>query len=795
MYEILVSKYGEVPTRPEETDIFRACREAGLLSVTLEKEVANSESSTKSEENLELWVEISGMSCPSCSWLLEKLLEKLGGVKKAEVSFGADLARIIYDPSSITPQRITERIGSWGYKAVPSAHGEEYPEGDSEGLTRLCVAALLTCQVMMISWALYWGFLEDIGNWGIKYISLPLFAFSTPVVFWCGASLLKKGIAGIKALMPNVESLVALGSLSAYFYSLHGFTKGSLHLYFDTSCMLITTVLLGRYIEQRMRRKLGESSILEMRRLSRFKARLLENGLEKWVPGREVRKGQEVKVREGETIPVDGTVSRGGALVDRSFLTGESTPMTLTPGQHALAGSLVLKGEVSILANGPSDYSLLSEMASSIRTAMSKRTSWDGIAQRGLRWFVPGVLVLGLVNSLLLLLSNHPVGDALIRGLTVWIVACPCALGIAIPLAKVAALTLGRKEGIIVRNPEVFEKGGRLDEMLLDKTGTVTEGTFTIREIYCPGQKVEELLSMAASVEAGSDHLLAKKIVGLALGKKIRLLEVHDFHEEKGLGVMGCISEKNVFVGSDLWMREKGLAIAEGLLQRAREYQTKGLTVVFVAWNGSAKGIVALGDSPRHDALELVRGLRQRRIKVRLVSGDSELTTKAIAGELGITEFSAQMMPDEKARLVRELGAEGKVVGAVGDGVNDGPALALAQMGIAVGGRAGGAGSGADVWIPSGELKRILKTLDLCHAGRRTVIQNLILSALYNSLAIGAALGGFLNPPLAVGAMFASSLSVVANSWRLSRSSLSYSVVPSEKSENLTVQYQATEAS
>lgn len=770
VYEILVSKYGELPQKVESTELFRLCKESGLLGQSGGKAPrSGSAAGVEASYSLELWFKISGMSCPSCSWLLERLLEKVKGVKEAEVSFGTELSHILYDPSLVTPGELMEKISSWGYQALPVQEGDEERIRAPFSLRRVVVAALLTCQVMMISWAVYWGFLEELGQRAVSYLSVPIWVLSTPVIFWCGFPVMRRGIAAMRAWMPNVETLVSLASLSAYLYSMGSIFRGSLHLYFDTGCMLVTTVLLGRYVEERMRAKLRDSSFLEMARLGFLKARVWRRGQEEWVPASRVEKGQEIEVREGETIPVDGIVTRGQAMVDNSSLTGESRPVALARGSPALAGAIVLQGRVFVLASGPWSASLLGEMVSSVMEAMKIPTSWDNLAQKGLRWFVPGVIALGLSSSLWLVVSGQDLKDALMRGLTVWAVACPCALGIAIPVAKSAAIALGRKRGIVVRNPEILERGGRLDEILLDKTGTVTHGNFEMREIHCPEENCEELLSIAASLEAASEHLIAKRIVASALERGIRLEQVQDFHEEQGSGVRGLVGKRRVFVGSEVWMRRSEQRISPALLEKAREYQSKGFTVVFVAWDGSVKGLLAMGDALRDTASWLVQELVRRGMRVRLISGDSKVTTSMVARELGLEDFSGEATPSDKARIVEELKGEGKMVAAVGDGFNDGPALALAHMGIAVGRRARGPGGGADVWIPGGELEKILEALDLCKKARRTVIENLVLSGLYNSVALAAALGGLLTPFVAVGAMFLSSLTVVANSWRLSR--------------------------
>lgn len=772
VYQILLARYGVIPEDPTKTELFRECLKAGIISGTesaQDNKISEPQGSV-SPDSVELRLHVSGMGCPACAWLLEKVLEKTDGIREVKVSFSSDKAKIRYEPSRLSPKEIMAVIGSMGYQSF----SEEIHEAGQESTSRirLGVAALITAHVMMISWALYVGFLEELSRDSVLYLSIPLLGLSTPVVFWCGLPVLRKGYSGARNLVPNLESLVGLGALSAYFYSLVQFLWRGLHLYFDTACMLVTLVLLGRHLEQRARSSVG-GDWLERMGGGHSKARLLERGSTRWVSTREVRKGDLVLVEEGEGVPVDGLVVEGEGTVDLSMLTGESKPVKLGEGEAVLAGAFLLKGCLGIQAKENGERSWLSSMASMVEEALSRPSAWERMADRISRWFVPAVVLLGAGTAIWIWAEDGLLEEALMRGLTVLVVACPCALGVATPLARVAAVGLGRKFGIYIRDPEVLEAGGKIQSLILDKTGTITQGVFSVQEVICFQENPELLLFRASSVELSSAHFLARKVVACARGLSISPQEVKEFLEEPGEGVCGILDGVRICVGNRAWMAKWGLGMSEEQEREASTRESQGCTVIFVGWDGRVRGAMVLGDSLKPGALEVVSSLKDQGFEIWLVSGDSPGTTSWVARQLGVERFLGGVLPQEKASLVDRLSREGKKVCVVGDGINDAPALALAHLGISLGKSLGSPSTVASVQAARTDPWVILDVLEILRRARKTVLQNLVLSLLYNLAAIPAAMAGFLNPPLAVLAMFASSLTVIWNSRLLAKGTLS----------------------
>lgn len=768
VYQVLLARHGAIPQDPTQTELYRECLRAGIIfrQDWEEKKEILEPGGLQADDCIELYLHISGMGCPACAWLLEKVLEKSQGVKDAQVSFGSDKARILYQPSQVSPKEIVKTISSLGYQAFPQTEdGLKLRERGSR--IRLGVSALLSAHVMMISWALYAGFLEELPRESVLYLSIPLLGLSTPVVFWCGLPVIRKGLSGVRHLIPNLESLVGLGAISAYFYSLVQFFLGSLHLYFDTASMLITLVLLGRHLEETARssvtRAWGDSVGAGFQ-----KARLLEDGASpRWVRTREVRKGDLVLVEEGEGVPVDGVVEKGQGTVDISMLTGEPRPVDIRHGQRVLAGSFVVKGSLRVRAQEHGEGSLLASMASMVEEALSRPWTWERTADQVSRWFVPLVVALGVGTAAWLWGKGAAMEDALLRGLTVLVVACPCALGVATPLAKVAAMGLGRRLRIFIKDPEVLEAGGRIQSLVLDKTGTLTKGIFSVQELICPGEKPESLLFRASSVELFSGHFLGRVVVDYARSLGINPVQVGEFQEEPGQGVCGLVDGMRVCVGNRAWMACWNMQIHQDLNKEALIRESQGYSVIFVGWDGRTRGALVLGDRLKPGAQETVSALKQQGFEIWLVSGDSPTTTSWIAGQVGLERFLGGALPQDKVALVRKLSDQGKKVCVVGDGLNDAPALASAHLGISLGNNAAPPSKVASVQTTRTDPGVILDVLEILRRARRTVLQNLLFSLLYNLIAIPAAMAGFLNPPLAVIIMFASSLTVVGNSRRL----------------------------
>jgi len=766
VFEILFNSSNGTMADFRDTDLYRACVAAGLIPGAAKQERAKVVVIEDiDDQGLEITLKIEGMWCQACAWLIKEILIRTPGVLATEVFFLSDYARLRYLPHRITPTEIIERIGQLGYQARSTA--EEADHGLPNSVLRLGVAAILTLNIMMISFALYGGFFGDIEAAGVGALSLPLCLLAAPVIFYSGRPILVRGWQGLFHARPTMDTLIAIGSLAAYGYSVWQMLQASLHLYFDTAAMLITLVLIGRLVEERVRRRLNRR-INELLELANGKVRLLASGREKWIRATSVGHGDLFMVRAGERVPVDGLIVAGGGDVDEAMLTGESRPIGKGIDDDVLAGSLLLAGELQLLATRTGLASSLGQMIALVQKALTNKDSVEQLTDRITRWFVPLILCLAGAVFLFLLAGGASVGTGLLRALTVLVIACPCALGIATPLAKVAVVAAGRRRGIMIRDAAAFEQAHRLDTMVFDKTGTMTEGSFVLRAVHAPAHSRAEVLLRAAAVEAGADHFLAREIRRQAKKQGIEPPVADDLQVFAGLGVKGIVDGDKVVLGSRRFMEECGVSVPERINGQTAEDEAKGLSVIFAAWQGEVQASLSFGDMVRPGARELVTALAKRGLDIWLVSGDSRTTTTAVARQLGINNFRGRAGPEDKAALIRRLQEQGKLVGMIGDGVNDAAALGQADVGFGMGSNpARLMEEAADVTMFGSSPDGLFEVLALSQRMARSVRQNLVLAFLYNGIGLPLAVLGLLNPLIAVFAMFASSLTVIGNTLRV----------------------------
>jgi len=759
-----------------QTELYRACVAAGIIPRSQEDltRVARAQepppASPETLEGLaeELSFRVEGMWCPACSLLIEEVLRRTEGIIRAKVFFLHDLARVKYLPYEVTPQNLLNSVSNLGYRASHFSDDSGEARANKDLLMRLGISAILTMNVMMISFALYFGFLQDLGEGAVAYLSYPLWAMTTPVLFYGGLPILKRAYGGLRRLQPTMDALIALGALSAYGYSVVQMSRGSLHVYFDTAAMLITIVLLGRYVETHSRGKVTRE-ITALFQLTSQKVRVLREGVERWVASAAVEPGEEFAVEQGERIPVDGRILAGPGHMDESFLTGESRPVKRIAGDDVLAGGLLLEGHLILKASSKGSESSLNQIVDLLQQALTRKNRVELAADRIMGWLIPAVLFLATGTAAYLLLDGHAsLDEAMLRAVTVLVITCPCALGIATPLAKVAFIGQARAKGILIRESSVVEKIKNLNTIVLDKTGTLTQGRFALRKIVSvEGAGEEEILGRAASVECLSDHLLAKEVLAEASRRFLQWEPASSYECHEGQGVKGK-ADTEIFIGNRQFMASGDMAIRPDVAQRAADMEKFGLTVVFVAFHRKVQGLLAFGDSIKESAGPLLSGLRSRGLNLWLVSGDSQETTKAIAEALGITHFQGQALPADKVQIVRRLQQEDKKVGMVGDGINDAAALAQADVGCALGARSVILRETSDVTILSDDPSKVLELMDLSAKTTRTIHQNLFFSFFYNIVGIPLAVSGVLNPIIAVLAMVASSLTVVGNTLRIS---------------------------
>jgi Cu2+-exporting ATPase/Cu+-exporting ATPase len=721
------------------------------------------------EESEERVFKVTGMWCPSCSWVIERTLRKKQGVLGAAASFSADRVKVTYLPRLVGPADIFKAIRDLGYGVQETEREQGQERALRVEFIRLAISVFLTVNVMMISFGLYQGFFTELSETAVRMMGVPIFLMSTVVVFYGGFPVLERAFKAARVGGFVMETLISLGALCAYGLSVYQLFHGSLHMYFDTASMLITLILLGKYLEARIRYR-ATRGVEEIYELLPGKARLETGAGERYASIQAVATGDVVRAVEQEQIPVDGVVLSGEGRVDESKLTGESRLRKKRTGDTVLGASLLVSGDLRIRATGVGSASAIGRMIVLMEEAMLQKNPAERVTDRIMAVFGPFVILLALATGAVLTMLGHPLEAALVRIITVLVIACPCALGIATPLARVAAIGRARREGILVVNGDALERAFRLTAMVIDKTGTATQGDYQI--ILVEGTEERsgaDALGLAALVEAGSDHPVARAIRRHAASVGVEAKGAHRAEELPGLGMRGLYDGEEVLVGSEALLASEGVEVPRPWKAAALEGADRGETVIFVSRAREVWGIIRLGDALRFDMPQAVAGLKARGIEVHLVSGDTESATGYVAQLLSADRFKGAALPEDKIAWIRQLQRAGHRVGMVGDGANDAAALAAADVGFATGDALTVTKNASDLTILSFSGGRLLSTLDLSRLTSRTVITNFFLAFLYNLLALPAALAGLVNPVVAVTAMLLSSLTVVGNSARIAR--------------------------
>jgi heavy metal translocating P-type ATPase len=718
----------------------------------------------------ELLVQVSGMWCAACAWLIEHVLQGEPGVIAAQASFASDLVKVTYCPQYLPPQRVYQRIQSLGYGAREYSGEQEAAAAERRDLLlRLGLAAFLWANIMSLSLAIYARYFEPIAGSEQRYLPYVLLALATPSVFYCGWPILRLAWRGLVNRAIRMEVLLALGISAAYGYSLVQAVRGDKHLYFDTVSVIVMLVLAGKLIERGAKEK-ATRWITTLHSLTPNKARVLSDGIERFVSIQALAPGTVFLVKAGERIPADGTVIEGESHADESLLTGESAPVAKGPGKNVAAGSVNRNGVLQVRATRTAADSTLSQIIAQVERALSSRSPVERAVDRISRTFVPVVVALSLATFAGLCFLGYGVGASLMRSIAVLVIACPCALGLATPLAITSAMGAASRHGILISDGRVLETLPKVDVLVLDKTGTATDGKFSSLH-QCdaePGPRSErEALRLAASLERYSEHPLGEALVEAARRQGIALSDAAGIEIHKGAGVTGIVEARSVFIGNRRLLQSLGAAASEALTTRLDRWESEGATVSFYGWDHQVHGLFAYGDRLRSGAPELVAELQRQGIEVRLVSGDSEATTRWIASALGADGYSSEVLPEGKRAMVEQLQKQGRVVAMVGDGINDSPALAQADLGIAMGTGTDIAMKAAAAVLMNGALEKIPAILSLSQKTMRIVRQNLFWAFFYNTLGIVLAITGILNPILAAAAMLLSSACVIGNTMRL----------------------------
>jgi heavy metal translocating P-type ATPase len=733
-----------------DTELFQRSLRLGLISTGAEG--TGQRPVLQDAETREAVFHVGGMWCTSCGWLIEHALTRVRGIAAADVAFASDLLKVRYCPQYVPRERIVERVASLGYRATEYTGSSAPADAERKDLLlRTGIAAFLSMNVMTFSLVVYASYFEPITAGYGRYIPFLLMALATPSVFYCAAPILRIAWAGARAGVLRMESLLAMGILMAYGYSVAQTVRGDHRVYFDTACAIVTLVLTGKAIERGARQRAMRALTL-LHRLMPSKARLVADGRERFVSVEALEPGAVFRVKSGERLPADGVVTEGRSHVDESVLTGEAAPVAKTVGDAVVSGSINTGGVLEIRATRAGAESTLERIVRTVEQAAARRTKMERSVDRVARLFIPAVLGLSAITFAGWQAGTGRPGTALMHAIAVLVIACPCALGIATPLALTAAVAAAGRRGILVSDTRVLETIGGVDMVILDKTGTATLGEFALLEGAGDTSRMAEL----AAVEAWSEHPIAKALAGQA-SAAMRAQDVTMF---PGRGIAGEVNGTRYFLGNR--------SLAEELGAEAAGFPLAG-SIVYFGWDGETRGALSFGDRVRPDAGALCADLRRRGIRTMLLSGDTREATEAIAAQIGADEWVAEALPERKVAIIGELQQRGKVVAMIGDGVNDAPSLAQADLGIALGSGADIAMQAAPLVLMGRSLGGVSETLDLARRTFTIVRQNLFWAFAYNVVGITLAMAGVLNPILAAAAMVLSSLSVIGNSRRLAK--------------------------
>ncbi|WP_430791161.1 heavy metal translocating P-type ATPase [Virgibacillus flavescens] len=715
--------------------------------------------------------DVYGMTCAACSARIEKVLNKQDGIQQATVNLANETAAIEFKPDLISTESMIEKIQKLGYDAKPKADKEEKRVHKEKQLKIMRIKLIISAILSIPLLATMLNHFQGITLTVIMMDPWFQFLLATPVQFIIGWQFYVGAYNNLRNKSANMDVLVALGTSAAYFYSLYESLKTignptyMPHLYFETSAILITLILVGKYLETNAKGKTTHA-ISKLLNLQAKQARVIRNDEEIMVSIEEVITGDRIIVKPGEKIPVDGIVRKGSTAIDESMITGESIPVEKNIDSTVVGATINKNGSIEVEATKVGKDTALASIVKAVEDAQSSKAPIQRLADIISGYFVPIVVAIAVVTFTIWILVVAP-GDfeqALTVAIAVLVIACPCALGLATPTSIMVGTGKAAENGILFKGGEHLERTHKLDAIVLDKTGTITKGMPEVTDFTGD----EEALLLLASAEKGSEHPLAEAVVTYAQEKKLQLIESKRFTAVPGHGIKALIGEDDVLVGTRKLMKENNIAF-EASENDLIDFELDGKTAMLIAINGEFRGIVAVADTIKASAASAIKELKDLELEVIMLTGDNERTANAIAKQVGIDHVISEVLPEQKAVKVKEIQQKGKVVAMVGDGINDAPALAIADIGIAIGTGTEIAIEAADVTILGGDLSLIPKAIRLSDATIRNIRQNLFWAFAYNTAGIPIAALGLLAPWIAGVAMAFSSVSVVTNSLRLKR--------------------------
>ena len=736
---------------------------------------------------------IEGMSCASCAMTIENAVSKMPGVDKASVNLATEIMTVEAN-DSVTPEDIAKVVDGVGYSARPRGKSveEELEEKNEkkeahlrEMKRNLTISAIFAVPLLFIAMADMVGipmpaFLSPMQS-PVSYALIQL-ALVLPII-WLGRRFFVDGFKALSKGHPNMDSLVALGTSAAFLYSLYGtyhVLEGHAHfamnLYYESAGVILTLITLGKYFEAVSKGKTS-MAIQTLVGLAPKMATVLRDGQEVEVPVEEVQVGDLIRVKPGEKVPVDGVVTEGNSTVDESMLTGESIPVSKSVGDEVIGASLNKTGSFILKATKIGKDTALSQIIQLVEQAQGSKAPIAKLADKVSGVFVPIVIILALVSGLAwYFLGQESWVFALTITISVLVIACPCALGLATPTAIMVGTGKGAENGILLKSGEALEEANHVNMVVFDKTGTITNGTPVVTDVVtADSTDADALIRLAASLEVASEHPLGEAIVAKAKEQGAAFDEVTNFEAIPGFGIKGHVGETLVFLGNEKWMRENGLANVE-MNDKANHFAEQGKTPLYIGYNDAVQGLIVVADTVKESSARAIQTLHEMGIQVAMMTGDHERTAQAIAAEVGIDRVFSEVLPQDKANYVSKLQEEGYIVAMVGDGINDAPALAQAQVGIAIGTGTDVAIESADAVLMKSDLMDVPAMLKLSRATIRNIKENLFWAFAYNVIGIPFAMGvlhlfggPLLNPMIAGAAMSFSSVSVVLNALRLKR--------------------------
>ncbi|MEG4418082.1 heavy metal translocating P-type ATPase [Microcoleus sp. LAD1_D5] len=739
-----------------------------------------------------LTLKLRGMSCASCASSIEQAIQSVPGVIECHVNFGMEQATIQYDSKQTNLETIQSAVDAAGYQALPlqemAATEDDSEQADRKSESQTLQRKLWTAGIVSI--LLVVGAIPAMTGLHLPFIPAWLhnywlqLALTSPVQFWCGKSFYVGAWKSLKRRLATMDTLIALGTSAAYFYSVFVtffpglFTAQGLNsgVYYEVAATVVALILLGKTLENRAKGETSEA-IRKLMGLQAKTARIIRNGEELEVPIAKVEIGDIVQVRPGEQIPVDGEVIEGGSTVEEAMVTGESLPVKKQLGDEVIGATINKTGSFKFRATRVGKDTFLAQIVKMVQEAQGSKAPIQKLADQVTGWFVPVVIAIALATFIIWFNATGNFTLATVTMVGVLIIACPCALGLATPTAVMVGTGKGAENGILIKGAESLELAHKIQIIVLDKTGTLTEGKPTVTDFVTikgtENSNELKLLQLAASVERNSEHPLGEAVVRYAQSQEVNLTDVKDFEAIAGSGVRGVVAGKSIALGTLRWMQELGCD-TEYLELRGRALEAASKTVVWMAVEGKIEAILGIADALKPSSAQAVKALQKLGLEVAMLTGDNRATAESIAQSVGITRVFAEVRPDQKAAQIQALQRGGKIVAMVGDGINDAPALALADVGIAIGTGTDVAIAASDITLISGDLQGIVTAIKLSRATMRNIRENLFFAFIYNIAGIPIAagilfpiFGWLLNPIIAGGAMAFSSVSVLTNALRL----------------------------